>query len=178
MIKYLGSKRLLVPVLGRLLAASGATTGLDLFTGTTRVAQEMCRQGITTTAVDTASYSEVFARTYVEIDADRLTHDDLAELDEALARLNALPGTRGYVTRTFSEASRYFQPFNAMRIDAVRQCIETDYAGSWLYPVLLTSLLEAADAVDSTVGVQMAYLKQWAPRSARGRDTSRSASRP
>lgn len=73
MIKYLGSKRLLVPVLGRIFATSGATTGLDLFTGTTRVAQEMCRQGIATTAVDIASYSEVFARTYVELDAQALT---------------------------------------------------------------------------------------------------------
>jgi adenine-specific DNA-methyltransferase len=34
-----------------------------------------------------------------------------------------------------------------------------------LYPVLLTSLIEAADRVDSTTGVQMAYVKQWAPRS-------------
>jgi adenine-specific DNA-methyltransferase len=34
-----------------------------------------------------------------------------------------------------------------------------------LYPVLLTSLLEAADRADSTTGVQMAYVKQWAPRS-------------
>jgi adenine-specific DNA-methyltransferase len=34
-----------------------------------------------------------------------------------------------------------------------------------LYPVLLTSLVEAADRVDSTAGVQMAYVKQWAPRS-------------
>nr|WP_300338174.1 DNA adenine methylase [Actinomyces sp.] len=167
MIKYLGSKRLLVPVLGRLFAASGATTGLDLFTGTTRVAQEMCRRGMTTTAVDIASYSEVFARTYVELDAQALTPADHAELGQALAHLNALPGVRGYVTRTFSEAARYFQPGNAMRIDAVREAIETDYAGSWLYPVLLTSLIEAADAVDSTVGVQMAYLKEWAPRSAR-----------
>ena len=30
--------------------------------------------------------------------------------------------------------------------------------------VALTSLMEAADRVDSTVGVQMAYLKKWAPR--------------
>jgi adenine-specific DNA-methyltransferase len=36
-----------------------------------------------------------------------------------------------------------------------------------LYPLLLTSLIEAADRVDSTTGVQMAYVKQWAPRSAR-----------
>jgi len=31
----------------------------------------------------------------------------------------------------------------------------------------LTSLIEAADRVDSTTGVQMAYVKQWAPRSAK-----------
>jgi adenine-specific DNA-methyltransferase len=31
--------------------------------------------------------------------------------------------------------------------------------------MLLTSLIEAADRVDSTTGVQMAYVKQWAPRS-------------
>ena len=30
--------------------------------------------------------------------------------------------------------------------------------------MLLTSLIEAADRVDSTCGVQMAYLKRWAPR--------------
>ena len=30
--------------------------------------------------------------------------------------------------------------------------------------MLLTSLLEAADRVDSTTGLQMAYLKEWAPR--------------
>jgi adenine-specific DNA-methyltransferase len=31
----------------------------------------------------------------------------------------------------------------------------------------MTSLIEAADRVDSTTGVQMAYLKQWAPRAHR-----------
>ncbi|HET8614005.1 MAG TPA: DNA adenine methylase, partial [Actinomycetales bacterium] len=34
-----------------------------------------------------------------------------------------------------------------------------------LRPVLLTALLDAADRVDSTTGLQMAYLKSWAPRS-------------
>ena len=34
-------------------------------------------------------------------------------------------------------------------------------------PLLLTSLLLAADRVDSTTGLQMAFLKQWAPRSHR-----------
>ena len=51
MIKYLGSKRRLVPVLTRICRASGATTALDLFTGTTRVAQAFKAQGVHVTAV-------------------------------------------------------------------------------------------------------------------------------
>ena len=45
MIKYLGSKRRLVPVLQRICDAAQARTALDLFTGTTRVAQAFKRAG-------------------------------------------------------------------------------------------------------------------------------------
>ena len=44
MIKYLGSKRTLVPVLSEIATSVGARTAVDLFTGTTRVAQELKRQ--------------------------------------------------------------------------------------------------------------------------------------
>ena len=88
-------------------------------------------------------------------------------LAAAVDHLNELPGKPGYVHDTFSREARYFQPFNGARIDAVRDAIDREYAGSPLYPLLLTSLIEAADRVDSTTGVQMAYVKQWAPRSAR-----------
>jgi adenine-specific DNA-methyltransferase len=164
-IKYLGSKRALVPVLGAIASAVrdavGATSALDLFTGTTRVAQELKRRGLHVTAADTASYSRVLADCYIGTDGAQVPQ---AEVRDALDRLNALPGHRGYVTEVFCEKSRYFQPKNGMRIDAVRDAIERDYAGSWLYPILLTALMLAADRVDSTTGVQMAYLKQWAPR--------------
>jgi adenine-specific DNA-methyltransferase len=91
----------------------------------------------------------------------------VAAVDDAVAELNAVPGHPGYVTETFCESSRFFQPANGARIDAVRDAIAERYAGSWLEPLLLTSLLEAADRVDSTTGVQMAYVKQWADRSFR-----------
>ena len=163
MIKYLGSKRRLVPVLTRLCEAASARTALDLFTGTTRVAQAFKRAGVHVTAVDSARYSEVFARCYVATDA---TTVDQAALAETLAQLNALPGTPGYFTETFCVESRFFQPFNGERVDAIRDAIARDHAGSALEPLLLTSLLEAADRVDSTTGLQMAYVKRWAPRSA------------
>ncbi len=162
MIKYLGSKRRLVPVLSRLCEAARARTALDLFTGTTRVAQAFKQAGAHVTAVDTARYSEMFAQTYVATDA---TTVDLRVLAEAIAELDALPGEPGYFTDTFCMRSRFFQPENGARVDAVRAAIERDHAGTSLYPILLTSLIEAADRVDSTAGVQMAYVKQWAPRS-------------
>ena len=57
MIKYLGSKRRLVPVLGELLERAGARTALDLFSGTTRVAQEFKRRGADVIAVDSTRYA-------------------------------------------------------------------------------------------------------------------------
>jgi adenine-specific DNA-methyltransferase len=161
-IKYIGSKRRLVPELGELAERAGARTALDLFTGTTRVAQELKRRGAFTWAVDSARYSHALARCYVEADA---RHVDRAELRAALAHLDALPGREGYVTETFCRQARYFQPANGARIDAIRDALRDEFAGSPLFPILLTSLLEAADRVDSTTGLQMAYLKEWAPRS-------------
>ena len=86
MIKYLGSKRRLVPVLTELFERSGAATALDLFTGTTRVAQAFKATGGHVTAVDSARYSEVFARTWIETDADAV---DLAD-----ARRRARPSSK------------------------------------------------------------------------------------
>jgi adenine-specific DNA-methyltransferase len=160
-IKYLGSKRRLVPALAAIVTAVDARRALDLFTGTTRVAQAFKQTGAHVTAVDSARYADVLARCYIATDA---TAVDRPRLESAIARLDALPGRAGYVTEVFCHASRYFQPHNGERIDAIRDAIAREHAGDPLEPVLLTSLLEAADRVDSTTGLQMAYLKQWAPR--------------
>lgn len=160
-IKYLGSKRALAPALGVIASESGAGEAVDLFTGTTRVAQEFKRRGLEVVANDIASYSKVLADCYIATDADEV---DGQQLRAALDSLQRLPGKRGYFTRTFCEESRYFMEKNGMRVDAIRDAIEERYSDSWMRPILLTSLMLAADRVDSTTGVQMAYLKQWAPR--------------
>jgi adenine-specific DNA-methyltransferase len=144
--------------------AVGARTAVDLFAGTTRVSQELKRSGIDVTAVDIATYTEVLAQCFIATDAATING---AELRAMLDELSALPGERGYFTRTFCEDARFFQPKNGMRIDAIRSAIEARYAASRLRPILLTALMLAADRVDSTTGVQMAYLKEWAPRSHR-----------
>lgn len=162
MIKYLGSKRTLIPALSALGEASGAKTALDLFTGTTRVAQAYKRLGMQVTAADSASYSYVFAKTWIELDANSVNPTDLTD---AIAYLNALPGEAGYFTQSFCLDARFFQPKNGERVDSIRTAIETEFKDSWLYYPLLASLIMATDKVDSTTGVQMAFLKDWSPRS-------------
>ena len=170
MIKYIGSKRTLITRIVALASAlrdrvgtrSKAATACDLFCGTTRVAQGLKAAGFFVTANDLATYAEVLATTYVEADPKRVRKKVLAD---KLAHLNALDGTDGYFTRTFCEEARFFQPFNGRRIDAIRDEIDRVAEGRVERAILLTSLMEAADRVDSTTGLQMAYLKAWAPRS-------------
>lgn len=161
MIKYLGSKRTLVEVIGKMATAIEARSAVDLFTGTTRVAQELKKHGLVVTAADVATYSEVLAQCFIATNADDV---DDRELSAALADLSGLRGYHGYFTETFCVQSRYFQPKNGMRVDAIRDHLRDYYAGSPLFPILLTSLMLGADRVDSTTGVQMAYLKSWAAR--------------
>lgn len=161
LIKYLGSKRTLLPFIGAIASASGAKTCVDLFTGTTRVAQEFKRRGLKVSTVDIATYSDILSKTYIEADKDKI---DYTALEKKIEYLKTRKPVHGYFTETFCVKSRYFQPKNGMRIDAIRDAIEKEFESDEHRAILLTSLMLAADRVDSTTGVQMAYLKQWAPR--------------
>lgn len=161
-IKYIGSKRTLVPRLTDIASRlPDVETACDIFTGTTRVAQGLKTAGLHVTTNDLATYSEVLGTCYVEADRSQI---DLDALAEKLRYLESLPGEDGYFTETFCVQSRYFQPKNGRRVDAIRAEID-EIAGDRIErAILLTSLMEAADRVDSTTGLQMAYLKQWAKR--------------
>jgi adenine-specific DNA-methyltransferase len=156
-IKYIGSKRTLVPRIERIVRGLPVASACDLFSGTTRVAQALRRLGLHIVANDVASYSEVFGHAYVE-------RAEQGRIPELLAALREAEPLRGYVTETFCERARYFRPENGMRIDGIRAAIDELALDTVERGTLLTSLVEAADRVDSTVGLQMAYLKDWAPR--------------
>ena len=162
MIKYLGSKRRLIPsIVGAVESLPGARTVLDLFAGTSRVGLALKTAGYRVVANDHNAYAAALARCYVQADRERV----LADAESLVAELNAVRGSPGYFTETYCERSRFFQPKNGERVDAIREAIARKGLGPELEAVLLTSLMEAADRVDSTTGLQMAYLKNWAPRS-------------
>ncbi|MCE7973434.1 MAG: DNA methyltransferase [Leptolyngbya sp. PLA1] len=167
MIKYLGSKRTIVPlILDEVRRAdasageAGVRTVLDLFSGTSRVGHTLKKAGFRVLANDHNAYALALARCYVQADAEDVLEDARTLVEE----FNAIPGAPGYFTRTFCERSRYVHPANGERIDAIREAIARKSLPPELEAVMLVSLMEAADRVDSTTGLQMAYLKSWAPR--------------
>jgi len=166
-IKYLGSKRTILPLILEEVHRADASTGgggvrtvLDLFSGTSRVGHTLKRAGFRVLANDHNAYALALARCYVQADAQDVLEDARA----LVAEFNALPGSPGYFTSTFCEQSRYVHPSNGERIDAIREAIAKKSLPPELEAVMLVSLMEAADRVDSTAGLQMAYLKSWAPR--------------
>ena len=164
MIKYLGSKRLLLPrILACVRALPNVRRVLDLFAGTSRVGHALKAAGYDVIANDHNTFAHVFVRCYVQADATRVT----ADATKILAELACVPAEPGYVTETFGVRSRFIHPSNGARIDAMRRHIASLALSPDLEAVCLTALIEAADRVDSTTGVQMAYLKAWAPRALR-----------
>jgi adenine-specific DNA-methyltransferase len=144
----------------RALCAGGTRSALDLFSGTSRVGHALKREGVRVHANDHNAYAHVLARCYVAADARRWR----APAERLLAELDALPGESGWFTEDYCVRSRYLKPENGARVDAIRNRIAALALEPELEAIALTSLVEAADRVDSTVGVQMAYLKQWAAR--------------
>lgn len=163
MIKYIGSKRTLLPGILRSIEGLGpeVRTVLDLFSGTSRVGHALKKAGYSVVSNDHNAYAHTLATCYVQADRE----DVLAAATQLIAELNALRGSPGYFTETFCEKARYLQPKNGERVDAIREEIERRSLDPDLRAVLLVSLMEAADRVDSTTGVQMAYLKGWSARS-------------
>jgi adenine-specific DNA-methyltransferase len=161
-IKYIGSKRALIdPIaaaVGALLPPGGRVC--DLFSGTARVGHALKRRGYEVWSNDLNAYAHVLATAYVQADAGRWREP----AERLIAELSAVAPEAGWFTRAFCEDARYFHPSNGARIDAIRDRIAALSLEPELEAIALVSVMEAADRVDSTAGVQMAYMKSWAPR--------------
>ena len=108
-------------------------------------------------ANDHNAYAHTLATCYVQADAERWAETARRILDD----LSRLPGRAGWFTETYCVALALLPP--RRMASASRRCAMPSPRSApepELEAVLLTSLLEAADRVDSTAGLQMAYMKQ------------------
>ena len=161
MIKYLGSKRVLLPaIVGVIESLPRVRRVGDLFSGTARVGHALKGAGFAVHSNDELSYAEHLARCYVQADHERWGE----RAQKLLVELRGAPPRSGWFTDDYCEKARYFRPANGARIEGVREAIAHLDLEPELESIALVSLMEAADRVDSTTGVQMAYLKQWSAR--------------
>lgn len=163
-VKYAGSKLKIIPYIVELLVElEGVKNVLDGFSGSTRVSQAFAQLGYNTTANDISAWSEVFGTCYL-----KSTQSD-QYYQEIIQHLNNLEGYDGWFTENYggeeAQTKKPFQAKNTRKLDAIRDEIE-NLNLSWEDKcVLLTSLIYALDAVDSTLGHYVAYLSEWSPRS-------------
>ena len=166
-VKYLGSKLKLLPHIGKAIESLNINTAVDVFTGTTRVAQYLRGNGIQTDTSDLSWAASMYANTFVH-------NKDNKHLQKYVDEMNKLNGVSGWLTSNYCGSvpqdeikgdGRCFQMKNTMKADAARDYVETLNIEYWEKCTLVSSIILALDAVDNTVGVQQAYLKEWCSRS-------------
>jgi adenine-specific DNA-methyltransferase len=173
-VKYIGSKASLV---GQILnfaqehLPSGTPhTLIDVFTGTTRVAQAFRAAGWSVATSDLSWASEAYAHAFVI----RTTQSG-RRIPELIAKLKALPPQPDWITRNYCDVVaadggvvKMWKPENGKKGDAIRNQIAAWETAKTISHheamILIACLLFALDKVDSSVGVQQAYLKTWATR--------------
>jgi len=161
-VKYIGSKLKLLRYIRKSIEGLEIESSLDLFTGTTRVAQLLRSMGIKTDTVDMSWASEGYANTFVH----GVNHSRIGELIE---EANTIKPVDGWLTENYSginyERVCVWQPQNTRKADGIRDWIVGLDESKRVKDYLVTSLIFGLDAVDNTVGVQQAYLKTWCSRS-------------
>lgn len=164
-VKYIGSKKkLLQPILG-LISRAGASSVLDCFSGSTRVAQALANNGFRVHANDISEYSRVIANCFLN------GHSVLREVDKKIQFLDSLRPIFGWYSENYGgdprqlDGKKPWQLHNTMKLDAIRPEIDRISESEIEKCVLLTSLMIALDEVDNTLGHQAAYLKNWSKRS-------------
>lgn len=162
-IKYAGSKLKIIPFILDCIAPYKFQNVLDGFAGTTRVGQTFAQMGMAVTSNDISVWSEVFGNCYLKSRRPDSFYEKI--IDE----LNHLPGKRGWFTENYGgteiDRKKPFQIHNTMKLDAIRERIDDLDLPFVDQCVLLSSLILAMDAVDSTIGHFSSYLSDWSPRS-------------
>lgn len=171
-IRYSGSKKQILPRIHEVIKNLPIKTVLDGFSGTTRVSQYLKQAGYSVTCNDLADYSFIFGKTYIEN-----VYLKTKKIQDKIDHLNTLAPVHGFFAANYGghddgkggcfHADGKKKPLtveNAAKLDAVRSEIDRMTEGEVEKSILLTSLINAVDKVENTLGHQVAYLSKWSSR--------------
>ena len=190
-IRYLGSKNKILPLIMEVVngLVKDDNKVIDVFTGTTRVAQALKKEGYEVITSDLSWASEVYSDAFI------CNNGDVSHLQQYIDQLNLLPPKADWITNNYCDVDiqvdtkeyqldsegkkvklkgkevfkwikkdvniKVWHPKNGAKADAVREEIETMNIEPWEKSYLIACLIFALDKLDNTVGLQQAYLKGW-----------------
>lgn len=168
-VPYMGSKAKLVDYITDIsIYKLNIKSAIDVFTGTTRVAQAFRQNGIRTVTADISQASKIYSSAFI-------SQQSTLHLSKHINEMNNLPGYDGWFTKNYSgrgdvsaprATGRFAQPKNTRKIDAARDYVETLTDISEIdRDTLVCSIMLATKHVDNTIGQQQSYLKEWCSRS-------------
>jgi adenine-specific DNA-methyltransferase len=164
-VKYLGSKLKILPLINEVISSVSLKnkTAIDVFTGTTRVAQMLKAEGFLVTTSDLAWASEAYSSAFI------CNNGEIDYLQNYVDLLNSIQPEPGWITKNYCDAEpalgttkvQVFHPKNGMKADPARDLIETFDLTRKEKMILIASVVFALDRVDNTSGIQQSYLKDW-----------------
>jgi len=174
-VKYIGSKASLIgnieSFISENMPVDTPKTLIDVFTGTTRVAQAFRAAGWVVTSSDLSWASEAYAHAFL-----MRTAASGIRIPGLLNKLIRLEPESDWITSNYCDVIstsggivKMWKPANGRIADSIRNRIAKweryNEISHHEAMILTTCLIFALDKVDSSVGVQQAYLKNWATRS-------------
>jgi adenine-specific DNA-methyltransferase len=175
-VKYIGSKmsllKFIVESIDKRLNFPKDLRIIDVFTGTTRVAQAFRGKGWSVQSSDLSWAAEAYAEAFL-----KRTAESGRRIPQLITSLQDLQPRTGWITRNYCDVSgstgglvRMWTPANGRKADAIRDKIAEWEASQQINRheamILVCCLIFALDRVDNSVGIQQAYLKDWAKRTA------------
>ncbi|GAA3949127.1 DNA adenine methylase [Gordonia caeni] len=167
--RYLGSKRAVLPVIGKVLAAlpEPPETAADLFAGTGVVGESLAHAGLAVTFNDLLSSNTTVYRAF--FGAGALRHGRLTDLVTEINDADVAALASNYFSETFG--GTYYSEPNSRLIGHYRTRIEDWYTRGAVTEreraVLIASLLYGMDRAAATVGHYDAYREGAATTQAR-----------
>lgn len=182
-MRYIGRKNALLDFIEAPLKENSIKSGVfcDIFSGTTTVAQFFKKKNFKIISNDYMHFSYVLQKAYIENNSEP-KFSNLAkiipkpDLHKVLDYLNNLDGQHGFIYENFCiEGSKntkfqrnYFSSENAMKIDTIREVLESWKTEKKItemeFYVLLTALIEAVPFISNISGTYGAFLKINDPR--------------
>ena len=165
-IRYLGSKSKILPLITQVIndLDKDDMRVIDVFTGTTRVAQALKQEGYEVITSDLSWASEVYSEAFI------CNNGEVSYLQDYIDQLNLVPPKADWLTNHYCDVAaqadssvniKVWTPKNGAKADAIREKIENMEIEPWEKSYLIACLIFALDKLDNTVGLQQAYLKGW-----------------